>query len=96
MSIPAPAPSRQRNVVPLPYRQVSVQPYSGLMTEAALRAHLLGREAYRRTNFIVLHRGDVARSEIAVIAIAREDDDRLFSPITDVEVLALPDTCVFA
>ncbi|WP_428423424.1 DUF7714 family protein [Methylibium sp.] len=86
----------QRNVVPLPYRQVSVQPYAGPMTEAALRAHLLGREAYRRTNFIVLHRGEVARSDLAVVAIAREDDERLFSPIIDVEVLALPDTCVFA
>lgn len=96
MSVPALALRHQRNVVPLPYRQVSVQPYAGPMTEAALRAHLLGREAYRRTNFVVLHRGDVAASEIAVVAIAREDDERLFSPITDVEVLALPDTCVFA
>ena len=34
------------------------------MTEGAIKAHLLGREAYRRTNFIVLHRGDVANSEL--------------------------------
>lgn len=86
----------QRNVVPLPYRQVSVQPYAGPMTKAAIRAHLLGREAYRRTNFIVLHRGNVEASELAVVAIARTADEPLFSPITAVEVLALPDSCVFA
>ena len=60
----------QRNLVPLPYRQVSVQPYKGAMTEAAITRHLLGREAYRRTNFIVLHRGDIEASELAVVAIA--------------------------
>lgn len=86
----------QRNVVPLPYRQVSVQPYEGAMTEAAIVTHLLGREAYRRTNFIVLHCGDVANSELALVAIARTTDEPLFSPITAVEVLALPDTCVYA
>jgi hypothetical protein len=92
----ATAPRRQRNLVPLPYRQVSVQPYAGPMTEAAISAHLLGREAYRRTNFIVLHRDPVETSELAVVAVARQDDEALFSPITGVEVLALPDTCVFA
>jgi hypothetical protein len=86
----------RRNVVPLPYRQVSVQPYDGAMTERAIKAHLLGREAYRRTNFIVLHRGDVENSELAVVAIQRVTDEPLFSAITAVEVLALPDTCVYA
>ncbi len=85
----------QRNVVPLPYRQVSVQPYDGAMTQAAIEQHLLGREAYRRTNFIVLHRGDVANSELAVVAVIRTEDGPLFSPITEVEVLALPDTCAY-
>jgi len=86
----------QRNLVPLPYRQVSVQPYAGAMTEATIAQHLLGREAYRRTNFIVLHRGEVETSELAVVAITRTADEPLFSPITAVEVLALPDTCTFA
>ena len=94
--MPTPALRDQRNVVPLPYRQVSVQPYSGAMTEAAITSHLLGREAYRRTNFIVLHRGEVETSELAVVAITRTEDGPLFSPITAVEVLALPDTCVYA
>jgi hypothetical protein len=86
---------QRRNLVPLPYRQVSVQPYAGPMDEAAIRRHLLGREAYRRTNFIVLHRGDVEDGELAVVAIARTSDEPLFSPIVTVEVLALPSACTY-
>jgi hypothetical protein len=79
------------NLVPLPYRGVSVQPYDGGMSEAAIVDHLLGREAYRRTEFIVL-RGPDQRH--AVVAIRAEDRGPLFSPIDTVEVLALPDACV--
>lgn len=85
-----------RNLVPLPYRQVSVQHYRGAMTEAAIIDHFLGVEAYRRTNFIVLRSADLGQGEQAVIAISRTSDTPLFSPITAVEVLALPDTCAFA
>jgi len=81
-----------KNLVPLPYRRVSVQPYAGEMTEAAIRAHLLGREAYRRTDFVVLRQGD----DTAIAAITAPDREALFSPIDSVEVLALPETCVFA
>lgn len=86
----------QRNLVPLPYRQVSVQPYEGELTEEAIREHFLGREAYRRTNFIVLHHGEMDEGRIAVVAIERAGDTDLFSPITSVQVLALPGNCVFA
>ncbi len=81
-----------KNLVPLPYRRVSVQPYHGPMTEAALRAHFLGREAYRRTDFVVLRQ----EAETAIIAISAPDRQSLFSPIESVDVLALPDTCLFA
>ena len=81
-----------KNLVPLPYRRVSVQPYSGEMTEAAFRAHFLGREAYRRTDYIVLRQGEAT----AVVAITAPDRQSLFSPIDSVEVLALPEACVFA
>jgi hypothetical protein len=80
------------NLVPLPYRRVSVQPYSGLMQSAAIAALLHGREAYRRTDFVVL-KG--AHAEAAVVAIRRAADEPLFSPITAVEVLALPNDCTF-
>jgi hypothetical protein len=81
-----------KNLVPLPYRRVSVQSYDGPMTAAALRAHLLGREAYRRTEFVVLRQG----AATAVVQISAADRQPLFSPVQSAEVLALPDACLFA
>ncbi len=78
------------NLVPLPYRQVSVQPYYGPMTTEAIIAHLLGRDSYRRTRYVVLEQAQAC----AVAAVSRESEEPLFSPITAVEVLALPDTCL--
>jgi hypothetical protein len=69
-----------------------MQPYDGPMTEAAIVARLLGREAYRRTEFVVLRgEGDAT----AVVAIRKRDPEPFFSEILDVEVLALPGTCTF-
>jgi hypothetical protein len=82
----------QRNLVPLPYRNVSMQPYDDAFAESAIAAHLLGREAYRRTEFIVLH-GEA--ETMAVVAIAKRDGEAFFSEIVDVEVLALPGECTF-
>lgn len=79
------------NLVPLPYRRVSVQPYTGEMTAAAIRAHLMGRETYRRTDFVVLRKGETA----AITAVTAPDRQSLFSPIDSVEIIALPDTCVY-
>ena len=81
-----------QNLVPLPYRRVSVQPYHGPMTEDAISTLLLSREAYRRTDFIVLRGED---GQHAVVAITRAGNEPLFSQITSVEVLALPETCVY-
>jgi hypothetical protein len=61
------------------------------MSEGAIRTHLLGRETYRRTDFIVLRQGDAT----AVAAVSALDRAPLFSPISAVEVLALPDSCRF-
>jgi hypothetical protein len=82
-----------KNLVPLPYRRVSVQHYEGPMTVDAIIRLLLSREAYRRTDFIVL-RGEA--TETAVVAITRAESEPLFSQITSVEILALPDTCAYA
>ena len=82
-----------KNLVPLPYRRVSVQRYAGPMTVDAITTLFLSRDAYRRTDFIVL-RGE--GTETAVIAITRAESEPLFSQITSVEVMALPDTCVYA
>ncbi len=81
-----------QNLVPLPYRRVSVQPYQGPMTEEAITTLFLSREAYRRTDFIVL-RGE--NEQTAIVAITRAESESLFSQITSVEILALPETCVF-
>lgn len=79
-----------QNLVPLPYRHVSVQPYHGLMTAEAIAKHLLGKDSYRRTRYIVLEQGN----NCAVAAVSRQSEEPLFSPITAVEVLALPNSCV--
>ncbi|MDQ6661273.1 MAG: hypothetical protein M3Z24_09945 [Chloroflexota bacterium] len=84
--------SSVQNLIPLPYRRVSVQPYNGPMTVDAITTLLLSREAYRRTDFIVL-RGEGMQN--AVVAITRAESEPLFSQITSVEVLALSETCVY-
>jgi hypothetical protein len=78
------------NLVPRRYRDVSVTDLDLPLDAGSLRRALLGREAYRRTRFIVARHG----GQTAVVRIARLDPEPLFSPITGVEVLALPDECV--
>ncbi|MGR9073574.1 MAG: DUF7714 family protein [Gammaproteobacteria bacterium] len=82
----------QKNYVPLPYRRVSFQPYSGAMTVDAIRANLMAREVYRRTDIVVLHN---EQSAFAVAAVQRADTETLFSRVEAVEVLALPEDCLF-
>ncbi|HET6379350.1 MAG TPA: CoA-transferase [Methylocella sp.] len=55
---PHPLFKNRLNFVPLPYRSVSVQPYHGPMTEDGIVNAFLGREAYRRTEFIILKADD--------------------------------------
>ena len=81
----------QKNFVPLPYRRVSYQPYEQAMTEEAIGTYLLGREVYRRTDIVVLHKGE----ERAVAAVRRAEAVGLFTPVEAVEILALPGQCVF-
>jgi hypothetical protein len=83
---------KQRNFVPLPYRRVSYQPYDGPMTAAAVESHLLAREVYRRTDAVILHG---AHQQLAVAAVQRVESEALFARVEAVEVLALPDECVF-
>ena len=79
------------NVVPGQYRRVSVATVDVPLTAAALRAHFLGREAYRHTRFVVARAG----AGTAVVRVAKDDPGPLFAPITAVEVLALPEECVY-
>jgi len=84
-----PALLSRTNVVPSAYRGVSVSHERGM---DGLRDHFLGREAYRRTRFIV------ARDDAGATAVLRDEKEStgpLFSPIVDVEVLAGPDECAY-
>lgn len=89
---PRPLFKDRHNFVPLPYRGVSVQAYSDSMTEHEIANSFLGRETYRRTEFIVLRASDGGH---AVIAVDASDREALFAPIVHVEVLALPDACFY-
>ena len=42
-----------KNFVPESYRKVSVQPYSGGMTENEIRNYLIGKDASARFRFIM-------------------------------------------
>ncbi|HEX2235470.1 MAG TPA: hypothetical protein VHK89_04270 [Actinomycetota bacterium] len=80
-----------RNLVPRRYRGVSVAAVDVALTPEALGAHLLGREAYRRTEFVVARRA----GDVAVARVSKASGDDLLSPIVSVEVLAGPEECVF-
>ena len=83
---------QQLNFVPLPYRRVSFQPYAGAMTAADIESHLRAREVYRRTDIVVLHND---RRQYAVAAVQREASGQLFDRVEKVEILALPEDCIF-
>jgi len=78
-----------RNRTPDRYREVSLAEVDVPLTEAALRELLLGRDAYRRTRFIVVRRGP----QTALVEVEKETTEPLFSPITDVRLLAGADEC---
>ena len=74
-----------RNFMPLPYRRVSYQPADFPLTDAGLRT-IVGRDAYRRTEFVVFH----DREGVAVAAVETADRQPLFSPITRAAWLSPP------
>ncbi|HMC08748.1 MAG TPA: hypothetical protein VKL22_05470 [Actinomycetota bacterium] len=77
------------NLVPAHYRSVSVADVEVDLTPGALARLLVGREAYRRTAYIVARRGAAA----AVLEVTKASPTELFSPILGVEILAGPDDC---
>jgi hypothetical protein len=79
-----------RNLVPLPYRRVSYQKADFPLTEAGLRT-IVGREAYRHTDFVVFHDGDA----VAVAAVEKASREPIFSPIVRAEWLSTPERTRF-
>ncbi|HYH51045.1 MAG TPA: hypothetical protein VEG38_15970 [Acidimicrobiia bacterium] len=71
---------------------MSVQHWDAPLDEESVQAVLLSREAYRRTEFIVL-RGD--GDTTALVRIACSSQDALFNPVIAVEWLGGPDDCAY-
>src|SRR5688500_20391936 len=78
-----PAEPLGRNVVPGAYRGVAVTFFAGELDAGALPRQFVGREAYRRTRFIVVRYAD----QKAIVSVQKESDEPLFSPITAVQLL---------
>lgn len=70
-----------------PYRGLSVQEVDVPLEESSLTELLLGREVYRRTEYLALRRGD----EVALLAVRKDSDEPLFSPVIELRLLAGPD-----
>lgn len=80
-----------RNLIPGRYRGVSVTTVDVPLEAALLAEHFVGREAYRRTEYIVVRRDP----QTAVLQVAKAPGNDLFLPIVQVEMLAGPDECAF-
>jgi len=81
----------RRNVVPGAYRGVAVTTVDGDVDEDSLRRHFIGRDAYRRTRFVVVRHGP----DTVVAAVQKESEEPLFSPISGLQLLVGVDDCVF-
>ncbi len=80
-----------RNVVPGAYRGVAVSSVDCALDESSLGRHFMGLEAYRRTRFIVVRNG----VDTAIVAVEKASEDPLFSPITELRLLAGVAECVY-
>jgi hypothetical protein len=89
--VTVPTYAGRHNVVPGAYRGVAVTSVDCELDEPSLQRHLLGRDAYRRTRFIVVRNGP----RTAVVAVRKASEEPLFSPITQLRLLVGPDECVY-
>ncbi|MDQ3577649.1 MAG: hypothetical protein M3443_08630 [Actinomycetota bacterium] len=74
------------NTVTRPYRGLSVQDVDIPLTDDAISELLIGREIYRRTDYLALRCGP----ETALVAVHAADREPLFSPVTAVRLLSGP------
>jgi hypothetical protein len=79
------------NLVPSQYRNVSVADLPVPLDEPGLRDYLLGRPAYRRTRYLVARHGTAC----AVLEVAKESEQPLFSSITAVALVAAAEETAF-
>jgi hypothetical protein len=79
--------------MPVRYREVAVTSVDVPLAASELRRHFVGREAYRRTGYVVVHaRGT---DEVALVEVRTASREPLFSPIARVELLAGPDEATY-
>ena len=81
------------NIMPSRYRQVSVASVPSVSPDD-LVARFTGREAYYRTRFVVA-RLDGEPDRCALVELARDGGDDLFSPALAARVLATADECAY-
>ena len=74
------------NTITRPYRGLSVQEVEVPLTEPDLVRFLLGREVYRRTDYLLLRSGTAS----ALVAVRKAESAELFSPVVEVRLLAGP------
>jgi hypothetical protein len=75
---------RVRNMVPGRYRGVSVARVDIALDEDSLVKYFVGRKAYFKTRFNVVRNG----AGCALLRVEKATDDELFSPITNIAMLA--------
>lgn len=85
--IPLPEP----NTITRPYRGLSMQETEVPLTEVDLIPWLLGREVYRRTDYLVLK----GAQGVALVAVRKASLEPLFSPVVEARLLAGPDQVVW-
>ena len=85
--IPDPAP----NAITFPYRGLSVQDTDLPLTADAIESWLLGREIYRRTEYLVLRNG----AQAALVGLRADNREPLFTPVVQARMLSGPDTTVW-
>ncbi|MHC1559577.1 XcbA family protein [Actinomycetospora sp. C-140] len=80
-------PEAPGNLRSHPYRGLSVQEVDVPLTTDAITGHLLGREVYRRTEFLALRHGGAT----SLVEVRKRSLEPLFSPVTEVRVHSGPD-----
>lgn len=84
MSAASPHPNARSH----PYRGLSVQHVDQTPDPEFMRSYLVGREVYRRTEYVALIHG----TEVGLAAVDKISVDPLFSPIIDVNVWSGPES----
>ena len=84
-------PDLPPNTIARPYRGLSVQEVPIPLQAAEVQKFLLGREVYRRSDFLALRQGE----ETALVAVRRASDEPLFSPVIEARLLAGPEETVW-